>query len=281
MGSVHFNYIGILEYTSFNKHKPTKHLAIMAKQPKVPSGDAAPCSSTDLLTKVETYMQKVDEAILKIPETGRLAASLGVRPLYLPLMLFLTSMTFFGMLEAFFVTLMATAYPAYASYKAMETPGEEDDKQWLTYWIGYACITSVEAMVFAFLACLGISAPAFYPVLKIGCLCWLSYFRGSLVVFHYLRPKMDNIAPHVDRFMSSFVTPRQGLQDSMTFAEGVRFSMISLESGKRRRIQRKRRKLIKSWIPFSFLSFILKRGVGMVCFKKGVLVKNNLLHSTK
>lgn len=33
---------------------------------------------------------------------------------------------------------------AYASFKAMETPEENDDKQWLTYWTVFASLQTVE-----------------------------------------------------------------------------------------------------------------------------------------
>ena len=37
-------------------------------------------------------------------------------------------------------------YPAYASFKALESPSIDDDKQWLTYWVVYALTTSVETI---------------------------------------------------------------------------------------------------------------------------------------
>lgn len=41
--------------------------------------------------------------------------------------------------------LVGFAYPAYASFKAIESVQKEDDTQWLTYWVVYACFTVIES----------------------------------------------------------------------------------------------------------------------------------------
>ena len=41
--------------------------------------------------------------------------------------------------------LVALAFPAYASFQAIESEGTEDDVQWLTYWIVYAVFSIPEA----------------------------------------------------------------------------------------------------------------------------------------
>lgn len=41
---------------------------------------------------------------------------------------------------------LGVLYPAYASFKALESPQLNDDKQWLTYWVVYACTTSLETV---------------------------------------------------------------------------------------------------------------------------------------
>jgi receptor expression-enhancing protein 5/6 len=33
------------------------------------------------------------------------------------------------------VDMVGVLYPAYISFKAIETPHLDDDKQWLTYWV--------------------------------------------------------------------------------------------------------------------------------------------------
>lgn len=40
--------------------------------------------------------------------------------------------------------LIGFAYPAYASIKAVESAGKEDDTKWLTYWVVFSFITLIE-----------------------------------------------------------------------------------------------------------------------------------------
>eukprot|EP00331_Platyophrya_macrostoma_P009240 CAMPEP_0176434292 /NCGR_PEP_ID=MMETSP0127-20121128/16588_1 /TAXON_ID=938130 /ORGANISM="Platyophrya macrostoma, Strain WH" /LENGTH=197 /DNA_ID=CAMNT_0017816997 /DNA_START=35 /DNA_END=628 /DNA_ORIENTATION=- len=40
----------------------------------------------------------------------------------------------------FVIFLAGFLYPCYASYKALETPGLNDDSQWLTYWVIFSFI---------------------------------------------------------------------------------------------------------------------------------------------
>lgn len=42
---------------------------------------------------------------------------------------------FFNILAQPISNLIGWALPAYLTFKAIETPGHEDDLQWLTYWI--------------------------------------------------------------------------------------------------------------------------------------------------
>ncbi len=35
-------------------------------------------------------------------------------------------------------------YPAYMSFKALQTKDEKDDAQWLTYWVAFASILTIE-----------------------------------------------------------------------------------------------------------------------------------------
>jgi hypothetical protein len=38
-------------------------------------------------------------------------------------------------------------FPAYYSFKAIESPNKEDDKQWLVYWVVYSFFTIIESFV--------------------------------------------------------------------------------------------------------------------------------------
>ncbi|BGP18565.1 ER membrane protein DP1/Yop1 [Rhodosporidiobolus nylandii] len=44
-----------------------------------------------------------------------------------------------------FVPNLGFALPAYLSLRALETPGHDDDVQWLTYWVIFGAFTFVES----------------------------------------------------------------------------------------------------------------------------------------
>merc|ERR1711865_635181 len=48
--------------------------------------------------------------------------------------------------DGILVNIAGFAYPAYASFKAIETPEKADDKQWLTYWVVFAFFNLLETI---------------------------------------------------------------------------------------------------------------------------------------
>jgi hypothetical protein len=66
-------------------------------------------------------------------------------------------------------------YPAYASFKALETPSPHDDKQWLTYWAVYGICTSAETISSRFLNWV----PGYYLV-KMLVLVWMMLPRTKV-----------------------------------------------------------------------------------------------------
>ena len=76
----------------------------------------------------------------------RLAAQLGVKRAYLGGGLLLGALLFLfvGVGAQLFSSLVGFAFPAYASFKAIESPGKDDDTQWLTYWVVFAVFSLLE-----------------------------------------------------------------------------------------------------------------------------------------
>ncbi|GBG26489.1 Receptor expression-enhancing protein 5 [Hondaea fermentalgiana] len=64
--------------------------------------------------------------------------------------------------------LVGFVYPAYASFKAIETEQKDDDTQWLTYWVVYAVFNLVETFAGIILFWF-----PFYYSFKFGFLIWL------------------------------------------------------------------------------------------------------------
>jgi receptor expression-enhancing protein 5/6 len=97
-----------------------------------------------------------------------------------------------GFLDRFITNLVGTLYPAYWTMKSIESKGD-DDKQWLTYWVVFACFTIVEI----FLGFLLKFIP-FYFFLKIIFLIWLFMpnSMGCHYVYHLLVVKVFKTFEH-------------------------------------------------------------------------------------
>ncbi|KAI7823959.1 TB2/DP1, HVA22 family-domain-containing protein [Kickxella alabastrina] len=78
------------------------------------------------------------------------------------------SMVFFNIAAPLLVNLIGFGYAAYATMHAIESPGKEDDAQWLTYWVVYGFLNVVEY----FTRVLTYWIP-FYFVIKLGFIVWL------------------------------------------------------------------------------------------------------------
>lgn len=91
----------------------------------------------------------------------------------------------------FIVNSVGFIYPAYYSFKSLNTKTDYDDKQWLIYWIVYSFITTLEL----FIGFIFYWIP-FYYLLKLSFLLWLSHEKtqGAQFIYNnYLKQKLiDN-----------------------------------------------------------------------------------------
>jgi len=87
---------------------------------------------------------------------------------------------FFNVGGQLITNVVGWLYPAYASFKAIESKGRDDDLQWLTYWTVFGFINCLEFFVDILLYWL-----PFYFVFKTVLMLWLSLpqFRGAEYVY--------------------------------------------------------------------------------------------------
>jgi len=76
--------------------------------------------------------------------------------------------------------MFAFVYPAYMSFKAIDSPDATDDTQWLTYWVVFALFSIVES-VMSFL----VTWIPFYYLIKVCFFAWLYHpkFMGAGLVY--------------------------------------------------------------------------------------------------
>lgn len=103
---------------------------------------------------------------------------------------------FFNLGGQIITDLLAWVYPAYSSFKAIETPSPNDDKQWLTYWTVFGFVNVVEYFVDRILFWF-----PFYYIFKTLFVLWLALpsFRGAEVLYNsFLRKLLLQYAPQID-----------------------------------------------------------------------------------
>jgi len=111
-------------------------------------------------------------------------------------------------------------YPAYASFKAIESEGKSDDTQWLTYWVVYAFFNLIESL-------LDFSVSGwipFYFFIKIFIVLWLQLpqFMGAMYIYEkflapLLRQHEKQIDSAIDAAKSKTVhLPGQAIQYAVT-----------------------------------------------------------------
>jgi len=84
----------------------------------------------------------------------------------------------------FLANFIGFLYPAYASFKAIQSPDKDDDTKWLTYWVTYGCF----AVVFE-VSDIVISWLPFYHLLKCCFFLWLmnpGESNGALILYQRL-----------------------------------------------------------------------------------------------
>ncbi|KAJ0407815.1 hypothetical protein P43SY_008276 [Pythium insidiosum] len=157
------------------------------------------------MDKLQVYVDKWSKDLDKYPILQKAQEATGVDKLYLVagassvLLLFL--LVGFG--AGLICNLVGFAYPAYASFKAVETECKADDVQWLTYWVVYACFSVVE--VFADFLLYWIP---FYYAFKLGFLLWLfmpSTQGASFLYNHFLSPFLKSQESRIDRVVKEAV----------------------------------------------------------------------------
>lgn len=99
-------------------------------------------------------------------------------------LIFLVLFVVFGIGQAIITNIIGVAYPVFMSFHALESTGSDnDDKQWLTYWVIFALFSVTDQFAGFILHFI-----PFYYVLKVATLIWLFHpaFQGASYVYREL-----------------------------------------------------------------------------------------------
>ncbi|KAI7825139.1 TB2/DP1, HVA22 family-domain-containing protein, partial [Gamsiella multidivaricata] len=147
---------------------------------------------------VRYYNAQLDKELSKYPQLNQFQAVTGVPKTYVVVGAgaFVFLMIFFNFAGKLLSNLLGWVYPAYRSFKALETPQTDDDKQWLTYWTVYGFVSILESFTDILLYWF-----PFYFFLKTVFLLWLMIpsFNGAATIYNrVLRPFLVQHKSEID-----------------------------------------------------------------------------------
>ncbi|EAR92189.1 HVA22/TB2/DP1 family protein (macronuclear) [Tetrahymena thermophila SB210] len=112
-----------------------------------------------------------------------IAVKIGVPPGHIVAVSFCLALLciIFGIFSDFLTAVVGLLYPSYMSFKAIETPDDDDDKQWLTYWIVFSFLHVFDGPLSLILQFF----PFYYP-LKVMFYVYLFYpkTKGALFIYN-------------------------------------------------------------------------------------------------
>lgn len=88
--------------------------------------------------------------------------------------------------------LIGFLYPVYASIKAIETPAEDDDTLWLTYWLVFSFFKIIEGPADFLLHYI-----PFYQPIKAAFLVWCYYPKTQGAKVIYANVVKPYLVPHL------------------------------------------------------------------------------------
>lgn len=151
-----------------------------------------------VLTIIDPIAKKLTEDFAHLEPVKVVAEKLKVKPGHVVMagfsLIFLLVIS--GVASGLLTGIMGFAYPAYMSFKALESPGEDDDKQWLTYWVVFIFVDFFDNVLGIFLTIIPL-----YHLLKMIFYIYLFYpkTKGALTIYqNFLRPILTKYEKDID-----------------------------------------------------------------------------------
>merc|ERR1712230_117531 len=179
-------------------------------------------NTTPLMSGDEkSAVEKVEAFLDKIEVMQTLQEKTGVKKLYIAAgaAVFVTIFILVGFGPSLLCNFVGFVYPAYASFKALESNNVNDDRLWLTYWVIYSCFCLVEG----FLEFILFWVP-FYSPIKLGFLFYLflPQTKGAMTLYEkFLRPALKPYVSIIDGAAGSVVDKVSGVTAGVTGQAGA------------------------------------------------------------
>merc|ERR1712188_89653 len=137
-------------------------------------------TNTMAATDEKSPVEKIEAFLDKIEIMQTLQDKTGVKKLYIAagISLFIVIFILFGFGAGLLCNFVGFVYPAYASFKSLESQNTNDDRLWLTYWVVYSCFSLIEG----FLEYVLFWVPFYYPI-KLLFLFYLPQTKGAQQIY--------------------------------------------------------------------------------------------------
>merc|ERR1712159_318792 len=171
---------------------------------RIMSGD-----EKNIMEKIEAFLDKID-AMQTLQDKS------GVKKLYIAagISLFVVIFILFGFGAGLLCNFVGFVYPAYASFKSLESQNTNDDRLWLTYWVVYSCFCLIEG----FLEYVLFWVPFYYPI-KLAFLCYLflPQTKGAVQLYEkFLRPALKPYVTLIDGAANDAINKVQGAASALS-----------------------------------------------------------------
>jgi len=145
------------------------------------------------------YVGQLDKELTKYPMLIQLEQRTQIPKAYAALGtgVLLCLLIFINALALPVSNLIGWALPAYLSFRAIETPGTQDDVQWLTYWVVFGFFNFVETFALRVV----LYYLPFYFAFKTVFILWLQLpqFRGAQTMYHaVIKPVTANARRNIN-----------------------------------------------------------------------------------
>ncbi|CAO3615549.1 unnamed protein product [Cunninghamella blakesleeana] len=171
-------------------------------------------SAQNVQAKAQEYLNCLDKELSKSFYANELQRRTGVPKTYFVLGAGVVTfiMIFFNLAGQLLTNAISWIYPAYASFKAIESPNANDDKQWLTYWTVIGFVQLIEY---------------FSDIL----IYWFPFYYlfKTLFILYLALPQFKGAEVLYNRFLRNFLLNAQGTVDKR--AEEIRDKVSEVVNG--------------------------------------------------